>query len=53
LFVKIDKSRKTSATSLLTSLGLKSEDVLRVFENNEVIRTTYEQDTLTGDFKVD
>jgi DNA-directed RNA polymerase subunit beta len=53
LFVKIDKSRKTSATSLLTSLGLQSEEVLRIFDDNKVIKTTYEQDALTGDFKVD
>ncbi|WP_026389404.1 DNA-directed RNA polymerase subunit beta [[Acholeplasma] multilocale] len=52
-FVKIDKSRKTTATSLLTTLGMTPEMVLNIFDNEEVMVNTYEQDGLTGDFAID
>ncbi|AUF83878.1 DNA-directed RNA polymerase subunit beta [Mesoplasma syrphidae] len=52
-YVKIDKSRKTTATSLLTTLGLKKDAVLDIFDNEELIASTYEQDNLTGDWDTD
>ncbi|AHI53453.1 DNA-directed RNA polymerase subunit beta [Spiroplasma sabaudiense Ar-1343] len=53
LFVKIDKSRKTTATSLLTSLGMQKDEILNIFDNNSVIETTLEQDNLTGEISID
>ncbi|AGR41749.1 DNA-directed RNA polymerase subunit beta [Spiroplasma diminutum] len=52
-YVKIDKSRKTTATSLLTSFKMQKEDILDLFDNNEVIASSYELDTLTGDIEID
>jgi DNA-directed RNA polymerase subunit beta len=48
-FVKIDKSRKSTATSLLTTLGLKRDEVLDLFDHAPLLSRTYEQDNLTGD----
>ncbi|ATG97659.1 DNA-directed RNA polymerase subunit beta [Mesoplasma lactucae] len=53
LFVKIDKSRKTTGTSLLTALGMKPQEVLDLFDNSQLIRNTYEQDDLSGDWETD
>ncbi|WP_338972388.1 DNA-directed RNA polymerase subunit beta [Spiroplasma endosymbiont of Panorpa germanica] len=53
LFVKIDKSRKTTATSLLTSLGMQKDEILSIFDSNSVIETTLEQDNLTGEISID
>lgn len=52
-YVKIDKSRKTTVTSLLSAFGLQKEEILDVFDNNKVIVNTYEQDNLVGDEKID
>ncbi|WP_338985183.1 DNA-directed RNA polymerase subunit beta [Spiroplasma endosymbiont of Diplazon laetatorius] len=52
-YVKIDKSRKTTATSLLTSFKMQKEEILDLFDNNEVIASSYELDTLTGDIEID
>ncbi|WP_339020973.1 DNA-directed RNA polymerase subunit beta [Spiroplasma endosymbiont of Atherix ibis] len=52
-YVKIDKSRKTTATSLLTSFKIQKEEILELFDNNEVIESSYELDTLTGDIEID
>ncbi|AUB31108.1 DNA-directed RNA polymerase subunit beta [Spiroplasma floricola] len=52
-YVKIDKSRKTTATSLLTSFKIQKEEILELFDNNEVIQSSYELDTLTGDIEID
>ncbi|QHX36296.1 DNA-directed RNA polymerase subunit beta [Spiroplasma sp. BIUS-1] len=52
-YVKIDKSRKTTATSLLTAFKMQKEDILDLFDNNEVIASSYELDTLTGDIEID
>jgi DNA-directed RNA polymerase subunit beta len=51
--VKIDKSRKTTATSLLTSFGFRSEEILNLFDNSDLIKNTYEQDDLSGNFTSD
>ncbi|ATZ16847.1 DNA-directed RNA polymerase subunit beta [Williamsoniiplasma luminosum] len=52
-YVKIDKSRKLTATSLLTTLGLEKSDVLDLFDNASLLANTYEQDNLTGDWDLD
>ncbi|ALD65956.1 DNA-directed RNA polymerase subunit beta [Spiroplasma cantharicola] len=52
-YVKIDKSRKTTATSLLTAFKMQKEQILDLFDNNEVISSSYELDTLTGDIEID
>ncbi|AUM62297.1 DNA-directed RNA polymerase subunit beta [Spiroplasma monobiae] len=52
-YVKIDKSRKTTATSLLTAFKMQKEEILDLFDNNEVISSSYELDTLTGDIEID
>ncbi len=44
LNVKIDKSRKTTITNLLTSLGLSKLEVLEIFDNNEILKETYKID---------
>ncbi len=49
LSVKIDKSRKTTITNFLTSLGLIKQDVLELFNNNPVLVNTYNQDTYIED----
>ncbi len=46
LNVKVDKSRKTLASSLFTSLGLSKETVLEIFDNDQIIVNTYENDFL-------
>ncbi|AJM71619.1 DNA-directed RNA polymerase subunit beta [Mycoplasma yeatsii] len=53
LYVKIDKSRKTTATSLLTALGISSKQILEIFNNDAVINETLQQDTSFGDQQVD
>ncbi|UWD35141.1 DNA-directed RNA polymerase subunit beta [Mycoplasma cottewii] len=53
LYVKIDKSRKTTATSLLTALGISSKQILEIFDNDAVINETLHQDTSFGDQQVD
>lgn len=53
LYVKIDKSRKTTATSLLTALGINSKQILEIFDNDAVINETLHQDTSFGDQQVD
>lgn len=52
-YVKIDKSRKTTATSLLTAFGLAKDNVLELFDNASLLAASYEQDNLTGDFQTD
>ncbi|AOG60010.1 DNA-directed RNA polymerase subunit beta [Spiroplasma helicoides] len=52
-YVKIDKSRKTTATSLLTSLQIDSKDIIDLFDGEEMITSSYEQDQLSGDIKID
>lgn len=52
-FVKIDKSRKSTSTSLLTTLGLKRDEVLDLFDHAPLLVHTYEQDNLTGDWELD
>ncbi|WP_339034223.1 DNA-directed RNA polymerase subunit beta [Spiroplasma endosymbiont of Cantharis rufa] len=52
-YVKIDKSRKTTATSLLTAFKMQKEQILDLFDNNEVISSSYDLDTLTGDIEID
>ncbi|AHB35890.1 DNA-directed RNA polymerase subunit beta [Spiroplasma apis] len=52
-YVKIDKSRKTTATSLLTSFKMDKETILELFDNDPVITTSYEQDSLVGDINID
>ncbi|WP_338969958.1 DNA-directed RNA polymerase subunit beta [Spiroplasma endosymbiont of Labia minor] len=47
LYVKIDKSRKATATSLLQSFGMTKENVLNIFDSTPVIKTTYDHDVLT------
>ncbi|ASP27814.1 DNA-directed RNA polymerase subunit beta [Spiroplasma corruscae] len=51
--VKIDKSRKTSVSSLLTAFKIEKELVLDIFDNDRTIELSYEQDTLTGDINID
>ncbi|PPE04722.1 DNA-directed RNA polymerase subunit beta [Entomoplasma ellychniae] len=53
LFVKIDKSRKTTATSLLKILGLTKETILQIFDKNPSIIETLKHDNDTGDASVD
>jgi len=53
LNVKIDKSRKTTATSLLTSFGFRPEEILNLFDNSDLIKNTYLQDDLSGNFTSD
>ncbi|QEH61261.1 DNA-directed RNA polymerase subunit beta [Spiroplasma chinense] len=52
-YVKIDKSRKTTATSLLTSFKMDKDLVLDLFDNDEIIEASYLQDTLSGDINID
>ncbi|PPE05852.1 DNA-directed RNA polymerase subunit beta [Williamsoniiplasma lucivorax] len=52
-YVKIDKSRKSTATSLLTTLGLEKSHVLDLFDDVSLLTNTYEQDNLTGDWDLD
>ncbi|QVK08426.1 DNA-directed RNA polymerase subunit beta [Mycoplasma mycoides] len=53
LYVKIDKSRKTTATSLLLAFGISKDDILNIFDNDEVLVETLQQDSIIGDFKID
>lgn len=53
LYVKIDKSRKTTATSLITALGIKPAQALELFDSSNLINNTYQQDGLTGDGETD
>ncbi|QBQ07257.1 DNA-directed RNA polymerase subunit beta [Spiroplasma gladiatoris] len=52
-YVKIDKSRKTTSTSLLTAFKMESQEVIDLFDNDPIISSSYEQDGLTGDLKID
>ncbi|AGR40744.1 DNA-directed RNA polymerase subunit beta [Spiroplasma taiwanense] len=52
-YVKIDKSRKTTATSLLTAFKMQKDEILDLFDNNEVLTSSYEIDTLSGDLDID
>ncbi|KAF5274348.1 hypothetical protein FQR65_LT17019 [Abscondita terminalis] len=52
-YVKIDKSRKTTATSLLSSFGMSKDEILNLFENNTLISSSYETDNLIGDPEID
>ncbi|WP_339022825.1 DNA-directed RNA polymerase subunit beta [Spiroplasma endosymbiont of Crioceris asparagi] len=47
--VKINKSRKSTATSFLTALGMTKEDVLNIFDKNQILENTYNYDSLTGE----
>ncbi|WP_434341770.1 DNA-directed RNA polymerase subunit beta [Mycoplasma putrefaciens] len=53
LYVKIDKSRKTTATSLLTALGISADQILEIFDNDPVIKETLQQDITFGDHHAD
>jgi len=53
LYVKIDKSRKTTATSLITALGINAAQALKLFDSSNLISNTYQQDGLTGDGETD
>lgn len=53
MYVKIDKSRKTTATSLITALGIKPAQALELFDSSNLINNTYQQDGLTGDGETD
>ena len=46
--VKIDKSRKTNATVLFTALGLKKEELLDLYENDQLLVDTYENDNVSS-----
>jgi len=48
LNVKIDKSRKTTATSLLTAIGFKPDEISTLFDNSPMIKNSYFQDDLSG-----
>lgn len=51
--VKIDKSRVTTATNLLTSLGMPSEYVLDLFDRDPILVDTYNTDLISGDVTTD
>ncbi|WP_031542461.1 DNA-directed RNA polymerase subunit beta [Mesoplasma photuris] len=53
LMVRIDKSRKTTATSLLTTLGIKKEEILDIFGNDLILTNSYSQDNLTDNWEFD
>lgn len=53
LFVKIDKSRKTTATSFLKILGLNKEAIVEIFDKNPTIIETLKNDNDTGDASAD
>lgn len=46
--VKIDKSRKTNATVLFTALGLKKDDLLALYNDDQLLFDTYESDYISG-----
>lgn len=52
-YVKIDKSRKCSVSSFLTTLKLTPESILELFDNAALLENTYKQDNLTGNFDND
>ncbi|AKX33707.1 DNA-directed RNA polymerase subunit beta [Spiroplasma litorale] len=52
-YVKIDKSRKTTVSSLLTAFKMEKDEILEIFDNDKIIELSYEQDTLTGDINID
>ncbi|AHI52391.1 DNA-directed RNA polymerase subunit beta [Spiroplasma culicicola] len=52
-YVKIDKSRKTTATSLLTAFKMDQNMIVDLFDNDEIITSSYELDGLTGDIDTD
>ncbi len=46
IFVRIDKKRKIAATALLRALGYeRNEDILELFDNNEIIQETLAKDS--------
>jgi len=51
--VKIDKSRKTTVTSLLTAFKMNSKEIIDLFDNSELIISSYIQDQLSGDLDLD
>ncbi|ATQ35777.1 DNA-directed RNA polymerase subunit beta [Mesoplasma entomophilum] len=53
LFVKIDKSRKTTATSFLKILGLDRDTILNIYDKDKVIVETLKNDNDTGDTYAD
>ncbi|ATZ16682.1 DNA-directed RNA polymerase subunit beta [Entomoplasma freundtii] len=52
-YVKIDKSRKCTATSLLTTLGLHKDAILNLFDQAPLLANTYQQDNWTGNWQAD
>lgn len=51
--VKIDKSRKTTVTSLLTAFKMDPKEIIDLFDNSELITSSYNQDQLSGDLDLD
>ncbi len=49
LNVKIDKSRKSLVSSLFTALGMSKNEILEIFDDNQIIKNTYENDSLYND----
>ncbi len=46
LYIRIDRTRKIAATTFLRALGLyKNDDLLKMFSDDEFIKTTLEKDT--------
>lgn len=51
--VKIDKSRKTTATSLLTAFKMEKDEIIELFESSDLITASFDQDQLSGDISID
>lgn len=52
-FLRINKSNKITITNLLSAFGLSPEEVDNLFDNNLIMKNSYEKDYLVNDFAAD
>lgn len=52
-YVKIDKSRKVSVATFMTALGICQEEIMQLFDNNQLLINTYKLEQYSGNIVYD